>query len=245
MRRLIGLALVAAGFLGTSSLASSASAQTVVYTTRARPVRSRVVYRYDPVCRRRNYDLGPCGYPRFVGDLEGGFSSFAGGNPLGFQSDFAAHTSFGPSWGARLGIDLIPWVAIEAHYSGMYNAAKPEIAPAGDYGFLTSELTGEVRLTVPSYYIHPYGFIGIGGYATQRSGDQAVLNTPGTVKGTSGAVVPIGVGLGVPVGYGVSAGFEFTYHALLNDNFDVVQDRNSMAYHAGIFTGNFVLRARL
>ena len=32
-------------------------------------------------------------------------------------------TDAGPAWGLRGGVELLPWLALEAHYVGMYNSA--------------------------------------------------------------------------------------------------------------------------
>jgi hypothetical protein len=165
---------------------------------------------------------GPCTrYPRVAFDIEGGFSSFTEGGPFGFRNGVGSATSTGPSWGARLGVDFLPWLAIDAHYLGIYNPAGAGVTRDGSVGLLTSAAIAELRLTVPTRFVQPYGFTGIGEYNMSLVGGADARNDS-VLHGHAQPGVPFGIGLGIPINRVLSAGFEVSYNFQIGEVFSKV-----------------------
>ena len=165
---------------------------------------------------------GPCTrYPRLAIDIEGGFASFTEGGPFGFHDGVGSATSTGPSWGARVGVELLPWLAIDAHYLGIYNPAGDGVSHNGSVGLLTSAAIAELRLTVPTRFVQPYAFTGIGSYNMSLVGSREAREGS-LLYGNSQPGVPFGLGLAIPVTHSVTVGFETSYNFLIGESFSKV-----------------------
>lgn len=183
-------------------------------------------------------DRGPA-TPDFVFGLDLGVTAMNEHGPFGFNHGVGSVTSGGPAWGVRVGVELVPWLALEAHYVGMYDSAQAPASPGGrEGGFLTSGCDAVVRLTLPLAFVHPYVFAGIGYY------DVALVGSSGSeLHSSSQAGIPMGVGFDVPLTYHLSVGAEATYHYQIQESY-------SSATLNGIDGGDLstfiaVLRARL
>jgi hypothetical protein len=197
--------------------------------------RERVAERH-----RRHHEVvirggGPLHYrPLFTFGFDGGVAGFAN------QSSLRDTTYVGGSWGGRIGVDFADWIGIEARYFGMANAL---FAPnAGTGTLITNGGSGVVRLTVPTPYVQPYGFAGVGGYsiATWRP----VEGTNQQVSARPNLAVPMGVGLNFPIGRVVSVAAEGMYHALWD--WDTLRSTTAPTPNMnGIWNATAVLRFRL
>jgi hypothetical protein len=142
-----------------------------------------------------------------------GVSMLNRGGPFGFGKGVGSATNPGPAWSILAGVEVLPWLAVEARYLGMYDAANASVGGSG--GYLASAGTAVVRLTAPLQYVRPYLFGGIGYYNFGFSGGAA--GSP--LLSTSQPGVPLGVGVDVPLSYHFSIGAEASYHFQLNETF--------------------------
>jgi len=204
------LASLAAGLLGGTALAQgNASAQAV-------PTTSDVDQDHDRFCRDHWFAIARCrdrpwDGPRFVFGVDLGVSAMNEHGPFGFGNGVGTVTDAGPAWGLRGGVELLPWLALEAHYVGMYNSATRAVSPLGSVGFLTTAGDAVLRLTLPLPYVQPYILGGIGYYDVALVGPANAL--PGSQLFSSYQPgIPMGVGFDVPLSWHVSLGFEATYH---------------------------------
>jgi hypothetical protein len=195
-------------------------------------------------CSDHWFAMGSCRNRRWTGPelmlgLDLGASVMEEHGPFGFNEGVGSVVSPGPAWGARVGVEFFPWVALEARYLGMYNAAQASVAPGGSAGgFLTSGAAAVLRLTAPLPYVHPYIFAGAGYY------DVAVVSATGSeLHSSSQCGLPMGFGLDVPLTYHLSLGAEATYHYQIQESYSAV---TTNGIDGGDFsTFNLVLRARL
>jgi len=164
------------------------------------------------------------------------------GGPFGFNQGVGAVTDAGPAWGLRVGVELFPWLALEAHYVGMYNATQASVSPAGSVGILTTGGDAVVRLTAPLPYVHPYVFGGVGYYANAVVGPVAALSASQLSSSYEPGVL-MGVGLDVPLSWHLSLGVEATYHHLQGE---VFSSNTANGIDGGdLSTVNLVARFRL
>jgi hypothetical protein len=202
----------------------------------------RPAFAQDRSCREQWLAIGPCARrawegPELMLGLDLGVSSMDEHGPLGFGAGVGSVTSAGPAWGARVGIELVPWLGVEGGYHGMYDSVRGSAGPAGG-GFLTTGTTAVVRLTAPLPFVHPYVFGGIGYY------DVALVGASGSeLHSSSQAGIPLGFGVDVPVTYYLSLGAEATYHFQLQESFSSVTANGIDGGDLTTFTA--VLRARL
>jgi hypothetical protein len=184
-------------------------------------------------CRERDWTG-----PEILFGMDLGVSAMNESGPFGFGNGVGAVTNAGPAWGLRAGIELVPWLALEARYVGMYNSAQASVGPAGGVGFLTTGGEAVVRLTAPLPFVHPYVFGGVGYY------DNALVGSVGSeLNSSSEAGVPMGFGLEVPLTWHFSLGAEATYHFLLHESFSSVTTNGIDG--GDLSTFNAVLRLRL
>jgi opacity protein-like surface antigen len=155
-----------------------------------------------------------CSYPHLSAAVDGGVSHFAEGSPFGFDTGLGSISAWGPAWGLRVGGEILPWFAVEAHYIGAYNRADRSVSVGGRRGLLTSAATAEARFTVPLHYVQPYLFVGAGMYSTSISGS----STSTELTSSTELGVPIGLGFGVPLTPGLSLGAELAYHRLFGES---------------------------
>ena len=161
-----------------------------------------------------------CDYPHLTAAVDGGISHFAEGSPFGLGTGLGSITAWGPAWGLRVGVELMPWFAIDAHYIGAYNRADASVSVGGRRALLTSAGTAEARFTWPLRYVQPYLFIGAGMYSTSISGSSASTELHSSTE----FGVPVGVGFGVPVASGLSLGAEMTYHRWFSESLSENED---------------------
>ncbi|GAC1394112.1 MAG: hypothetical protein NVSMB47_02600 [Polyangiales bacterium] len=178
--------------------------------------------------------------PHFVVGLAGGVGAWSEGHPFAFDSGTGTATSLGPVWGALAGYEVFPWLAFEAHYDGLYNRGNSKINLGGTVGLLTSAASAVVRFTIPTRFVQPYAFIGVGYYSTSITGSaDARAKTP--FHGSKELGGPIGLGLAVPLTARLSVGAELVYHRLFGESFS---DDDTIG-GGDPTTGTAVLRVRL
>ncbi|MDB4944619.1 MAG: hypothetical protein JWP97_4153 [Labilithrix sp.] len=159
-----------------------------------------------------------CGTPQLTLAVEGGLSTFNEGSPFDFNNGTGSVTALGPSWGARVGVQVLSWLAFDAHYIGMNNHANGVATPNGAVSLLTNAINAEVRFTVPIKYVQPYLFTGAGYYNTSVTGSDAA-KAASPLESSHELGIPIGLGFGIPLTNGLSLGAELTYHRLFGEAF--------------------------
>jgi hypothetical protein len=177
-----------------------------------------------------------CNYPHLTAAIDLGLSHFVEGGPFGFDTGVGSVTLLGPAWGARFGVELLPWFAIEAHYMGMFNQGKALMSEGGRRGLLTNAVVGELRFTVPTPYVQPYGFLGAGVYSTSVTGSSTTTQFEGSTEFGG----PIGIGFSVLLPRGLTVGAEVAYHRLFGESFGEDEETGG----GDPFTTNVVLRSR-
>ncbi len=138
----------------------------------------------------------------------------AGGG--GWSRDMANAVHPGATWGARVGVQLTDWLIIDGRYFGMYNFGRDAVVgPVANS--VTNGATANVRLMAPFQWVRPYAFAGIGAYSVGVTGtDVNTQNTP--LRQATRGVVPLGVGVEVPIVQHVSIGAEGQYHVTFGNN---------------------------
>jgi hypothetical protein len=221
LRILSSASVVALLFLGTSS----AAAEELIPAGQAQTCRGHWFMMGS--CRDRHWDG-----PELELGVSLGVSAMNESGPFSFHTGIGTIASPGPAWGALVGVEFFPRLALEARYFGM-NAA---ISPTG--GFVGSAALGVVRLTAPLPYVHPYVFGGIGYY------DFAFVDSSASVMHSSSQPgIPMGIGVDVPLTYHLSLGAEASYNFQIGESYSNVTTN-------GIDGGDdtrfeLVLRARL
>jgi hypothetical protein len=192
-------------------------------------------------CRDHWFAMGPCrdrswNGPELEVGVAAGLSAMNESGPLGFQNGVGSVMNPGPAWSILAGVEVFPWLALEARYLGMYDSARSSVSSSG--GFLASAGTAVVRFTAPLPYVHPYAFGGIGYYDVGFSGpSDSVLHS------SSQAGIPMGIGIDVPLNYHLSFGAEASYNFQLGESYS---DVTVNGIDGGDITRfDLVLRARL
>jgi hypothetical protein len=205
----------------------------------------------DRFCKDHWLTTGPCRERKwagpvlmFGGDL--GLSAMTETNPFGFNKGVGGVTGAGPAWGVRAGIELFPWLGLEARYVGMYNSAQSSVSPTGSVGFLTTGGEAVVRVTAPLPYVRPYIFGGIAYYDVGLIGSSSARAGSALYSSTQ-AGIPLGFGFDVPFTWYVSVGLEATYHFQLGENYSTATTTKGGASIDGgdLSTFNAVVRVRL
>jgi hypothetical protein len=206
----------------------------------------------DRFCKEHWLAMGPCRERKwagpelmFGGDL--GLSTMTETGPFGFNKGVGGVTGAGPAWGVRAGVDLFPWLGLEARYVGMYNSAQGSVSPTGSVGFLTTGGEAVVRLTAPLPYVHPYIFGGIAYYDVGLIGSSSARGGS-VLHSSSQPGIPLGFGLDVPLTWYVSVGLEATYHFQLGEDYstDMWTTKGGAGIDGGdLSTFNAVVRVRL
>ncbi len=171
-------------------------------------------------CRHRWLALGACADwpwdgPQIEFGATLGVSAMNESGPLGFGNGVGAVMHPGPAWGVLIGVEVLPWLAFEGRYLGMYDGSRASVSSSG--GFLASAATASVRLTAPLPYVHPYVFGGVGYYDFDFDGPASAA-----LHSSSQAGIPLGVGIDIPLGYHLSVGAEASYNFQLNENYSNV-----------------------
>jgi hypothetical protein len=182
----------------------------------------------------------PCMYPHLALAVEGGVAIFNESGPFGFTTGVGAGTYPGASWGLRVGVELLRWLAIDAHYIGMDNHARANRAPVGAVGLFTNAATAELRFTLPIPYVQPYLFTGAGVYSTSVTGS-TTARAASPYFGSTELGVPIGLGVAVQITNALSLGGELTYHRLFGESFATDDDVGG----GDLTTFNLLLRGRI
>ena len=139
--------------------------------------------------------------------FELGVSHFEEGSPFAFDSGTGSVTQTGPAWGLRVGVDVLPWLGFEGRYVGSYISGN---ALATGVGFVMTGGEAVVRFMLPTPYVRPYIFGGIGAYSFALVGSDAAV-TASTLNSSTQSGVPMGIGVDVPVSWYVSFAFEAAY----------------------------------
>lgn len=202
---------------------------------------------HDRFCAHNWFAIGGCWNRKWTGpqltfgaDL--GFSKMNESGPLGFGNGVGAVTDPGPSWGLRLGVDIVPWFGVEGRYVGMSDSAHASVSAAGSVGYVTTGAEAVLRFTAPFPFVHPYLFGGVGYYDSTLIGSSgAKAGSP--MNGSSELGFPMGVGLDIPLTWHLSLGAEATYHFLYHESFSAVSANDQDG--GDLTTFNAVMRMRL
>lgn len=224
----ISLVAVGAVLVAISCTSSRAGAQVVVVD--------------EEYCRVHWWGVGRCWnrphrHPIATTSVELGASHFEEGHPFAFDSGTGSVTQTGPAWGLRLGVDLLPWFGLEGRYVGSYISGN---AQAAGVGFLMTGGEFVVRFTLPTPYVRPYVFGGIGVYGFALLGSDAAT-TASMLNSSTQSGVPIGIGVEVPLSWHVSFAVEAAYRFLIGESFSA----NDAIGGADLTTFSGVMRFRL
>ncbi len=172
-------------------------------------------------CEAHWFGVGNCWHhrqrrPMLTLGAEFGVGTLVEGGPFGFGSGAGSATQAGPAWGLRAGVDFLPWLGIEGRYIGMYNGAN------GNQGYAMSGGEAVVRLAIPTPFVRPYVFGGIGYYDFSLIGHDA--SGAFAFNSTSQPGIPMGVGLEVPLTWHFSLAVEGTFRFQLGENFARTND---------------------
>ena len=174
-------------------------------------------------CREDWFDVAGCHdapatpFRLFLGVSLGVAKANAGG-PFGFNNGIGSVTDAGPSWGLQGGIELLPWLALEARYAGNRLSVTGSASPAGSLAYVSSMGDFTVRLTAPLHWIRPYLFGGIGYASIALSGSQSAKSASPLFSGSQ-PEIPMGVGVDVPLTWHLSVGAEASYRFQINETF--------------------------
>ncbi len=205
-RTFLGYAL----FLAAAFSSSAANAQAVATTT-VDDGAERDRYCNDHWFAVDRCHVGTWTGPRLVLGADLGVAKMNESGAFGFGTGVGSVTKAGPAWGVRAGVELLPWLALEARYVGMSTSASASVSPTGSVGFLTTGGEAVVRFTAPFPFVHPYIFGGVGYYDVALVGSsQAKAGSP--LFSSSQPGIPLGFGVDVPLTYHLSIGAEATYH---------------------------------
>jgi hypothetical protein len=213
-------ALLATAPAGPAVASDSAAAPSPAVAARASTEAERP-------CRREYwFDASACRHRAGVElhvtlGLDLGVSAMNESGPFGFHNGIGAVTTAGPAWGARVGLEVLTWLALEARYVGMYDSAQASVSPAGGLGYLTSGVEGVVRATAPLPMVRPYVLVG-GGYYDNALVGAATARAGSILRSSSQPGVPMGVGFDVPITRQFSVSAEATYHFNVGESFSAV-----------------------
>lgn len=228
-RHWLSVALGAVTFMSVVVVPSIAHAQVVVVDE-------------EPYCRAHWWGVGRCWHPHharptltFGGEL--GIAHLEEGGPFGFETSTGRVTDTGPAWGLRVGVDFVSWLGIEAHYIGAYN---PGNSNAPNVGYAMTGGEAVVRLALPTPFIRPYVFGGIGVYDFELVGNSPAGNAM-ALHSSSQAGVPMGVGLELMLSWHVSVAVEGAYRFQIGESFS----NNDAVSGADMTTLTGVMRFRL
>jgi Outer membrane protein beta-barrel domain len=184
----------------------------------------------------------PWSGPALVFGADIGVSKMNESGPFGFDTGVGTVTHAGPAWGVRVGVDLFPWLTLEARYVGMYGPVQSSVSPAGSVGFLATGGEAVARLTAPLPYVRPYIFGGVAYYDVALVGSSEA-KAASVLFSSSQPGIPLGFGFEVPLTWHLSVGAEATYHFMLGESYSNVTTNGIDG--GDISTFNAVVRARL
>jgi hypothetical protein len=217
-----------------------AAVSLVPAVSHAQPVRDDVEY-----CRVNWWGVGHCWRrhhrrPALTFGLDFGAGALNEGHPFAFDSGTGSVTGAGPTWGLRLGVDVLSWLGFEGRYMGGWYPGTGAANIVGNVGYFLSSGQFIVRLTVPTPFVRPYIFSGIGIYNFALAGS-AAARTASLLESTTQAGIPIGVGVELMLTWHVSVAVEGAYHFQLSEEFSKVDAIGG----ADLSTLQAVLRFRL
>jgi hypothetical protein len=213
----------------------------------AEPVASDATPNRKGYCRSHWFAVSECRDtrspgPRVFFGAGLGVAKMNESGPFGFGTGVGSVTDAGPTWDFRAGLEVFPWLAVEARYDGMQESIHSSISPAGSLGFFMTSASLTVRLTLPLPYVHPYVFGGVGYYDISLTGSSGAKS--GSVFNSSSQPgLPLGFGLDVPLTWHLSVAAEATYHFQLGESYS--SDTANGIDGGDISTFTAVLRARL
>lgn len=217
--------------LGTLFIGASALAQDVVLDA---PLEEA-----PPPCQFRDR---PCSaFPHLTLAIDVGGGAFEEGQPFGFGAGTGSGTSPGPAWGFRVGVELMSWLAIDAHYMGASSLINKDYSPAGPARLVTNAALAEIRLTLPLRYVQPYIFGGFGVYSTTVSGNTHQARNGTEFQASTEPGAPMGFGISIPITERLNLGAEATYHFFIGEKFSYNEELEG----GDVTTFNAVLRMRL
>jgi hypothetical protein len=246
-------ALAAVGLIAPSAFAndtapaSEPSPSAGLPVEAAEPARDDAGLDRERLCQGSWFAVRRCGErpwsgPVFMFGLDLGSSAMNEGGPLAFNDGVGSVTGAGPVWGVRAGVELLRWLALEAHYVGMYNSIQSSVSPAGTMGYFTSGVDAVIRFTAPLPYVHPYVFSGVGYYDHSLMGS-STAQAGSVMTSSTQPDIPMGVGLDVPLTWHLSIGLEATYHFAIGESYSAVTANGIDGGDVSTFTG--VMRFRL
>lgn len=139
--------------------------------------------------------------PRGVFEVQGGLGGFTG--------NMARVAPVGGNWQLRAGVELLPWIAVSANYSGLAaNVASDLGGP--NTSIVNNGIFGDVRLIAPLYRVRPYVFAGVGyNWMNVVYRDGGPQNSP--LRSTSAPILPFGLGINFQITRSLFVGVEGTY----------------------------------
>jgi hypothetical protein len=171
--------------------------------------------------------------PTFTLGAEVGVGHYVEGSPFDFESGTGSVTQTGPVWGLRAGVDFLSWIGVEGRYIGMWNSAN------GNQGYVMSGAELVLRLALPTPYVHPYIFGGVGYYAFSLTGHDPTGQY--ALQSTSQPGFPMGIGVEVPITKRFSVAVEGTFRFQLGESFAPTNDEIDGADQTTL-TGIFKVR---
>jgi hypothetical protein len=177
-------------------------------------------------CRENWVGVGRCWRrphrrPVLTWGFEFGGGHLEEGHPFAFDDGVGSVTSAGPAGGLRIGVDVLSWLGFELRYLGEYNDGKGAVVNGGDVGYVLSAGNVVARLTVPTPFVRPYIFGGVGVYSFHLIGSRTARELSGLNSSTQMGT-PIGLGLEVPVTWHISFAVEATYHFMFSESFSKI-----------------------
>lgn len=168
-------------------------------------VSATVHAQFEPYASRHDYtDVPTLFRPRGVFELQGGVGGFTG--------NMARLTYAGVSWQVRAGIELFPWLALSANYSGLGVGSAADTAGA-DTQIVNNAAYADLRLIAPLGIVRPYLFVGAG--YNWMSVLNAAQNSP--LRSAATPIVPIGIGVNFRLSRQFFIGAEATFERNVND----------------------------
>ncbi|HEY1957117.1 MAG TPA: hypothetical protein VGH28_15965 [Polyangiaceae bacterium] len=189
-------------------------------------------------CETHWWGVGRCWHgphrhrPRLTASVELGAGAFVEGGPFGFGSGTGSVVNAGPSYGLRVGVDFLPWIGLEGRWVGAYLPGA-----RGDFGYVMNGGEAVVRLAIPTPYVRPYIFGGIGFYDFALVGSGAAASE---LVSASQSGVPMGLGVEVMLTWHLSFAVEGAFRFQIGESFSANEDIAG----ADVTTLSGVMRAR-
>jgi opacity protein-like surface antigen len=135
----------------------------------------------------------------------------------GFGGDVAPVMGLGGTLDVRFGVEVLPWLALEARYLGGVLATRGGGPGPGSVALNGGALVAEVSLPAGSW-VWPYAFAGAGGYLFTPMGGgepgQREESARAQLRNATLFAMPLGLGFSVQLPMRLRLLFEGSYHAL-------------------------------